>query len=87
MPKKKSVLDPIYKNGKKIVFLDLTFLRKKKFVDFIRSRVGMNELIEETKISKDTVCHWYRYDSSGFFIPNTRRLGNSKAIYFRPKYA
>ena len=69
MPKKKSVLDPIYKNGKKIVFFRPNLPPQKKFVDFIRSRVGMNELIEETKISKDTVCHWYRYDSSGFSYP------------------
>ena len=82
MPKKKSVLDPIYKNGKKIVFFRPKLPPQKEFVDFLRSRVTMEELIQETKINKDTVCHWFRYDDNGFSYPTPEDWNIAKDYIF-----
>ena len=67
--KKPSILDPIYKNGKKIIFNRPKLPSKKVFVDFLRKRIKLNELVERSNLSKNTVCHWFRYDNSGFSYP------------------
>ncbi len=82
IPKKKSVLDPVYKNGKKIVFFRPKLPSQKEFVDFLRSRVTMDDLIKETKINKNTVCHWFRYDDNGFSYPTPEDWNIAKDYIF-----
>ena len=67
--KKKSCLDPIFKDGKKIVFTRPNLPTQKVFVDFIRSKIKMKELFESTNLPLNTVSHWFRYDNSGFSFP------------------
>ena len=67
--KKQSCLDPIFKDGKKIVFTRPNLPTQKVFVDFIRSKIKMKELFECTNLPLNTVSHWFRYDNSGFSFP------------------
>jgi DNA modification methylase len=67
--KKKSCLDPIYQDGKKIIFTRPKLPSQKVFVDFMRSKIKMKDLVEATNLPINTVSHWFRYDNTGFSYP------------------
>jgi DNA modification methylase len=43
---------------------------QKEFVDTIRERYTVDQLVEKTGIAKSTIEHWFRYDDSGFSFPS-----------------
>lgn len=67
--KKKSCLDPIYQDGKKIIFTRPNLPTQKVFVNFMRSKIKMKDLAEATNLPINTVSHWFRYDNTGFSYP------------------
>ena len=67
--KKPSKLDPIYIDGKKVIFVRPFLPPQKKLVDFLRSKINMITLVQLTGLNKNTVSHWFRYDRTGFSYP------------------
>ena len=67
--KKKSCLNPTYQDGKKIIFTRPNLPSQKVFVDFMRSKIKMKDLVEATNLPINTVSHWFRYDNTGFSYP------------------
>ena len=67
--KKPSKLDPIYIDGKKVIFVRPFLPPQKKLVDFLRSKINMLTLVQLTGLNKNTVSHWFRYDKTGFSYP------------------
>ena len=67
--KKRSKLDPIYIDGKKVVFVRPFLPPQKDLVDFLRSKIHMLTLVQLTGLNKNTVSHWFRYDRTGFSYP------------------
>jgi DNA modification methylase len=67
--KKPSKLDPIFIDGKKVIFVRPFLPKQKVLVDFLRSKINMLTLVQLTGLNKNTVSHWFRYDRTGFSYP------------------
>ena len=58
----------IYKND--IMRKRTKLPEQKEFVDYLRSTITIQQLVDRTNIPKSTVEHWFRYDKSGFSYPS-----------------
>jgi DNA modification methylase len=50
----------------------------KEFVQFLKSRVKMNVLVDSVNIAKTTIEHWYRNDEKGFSYPSVEHWDEIK---------
>lgn len=56
--------------GTKILYLRRNLPEQQLFVDFMRSRTTIDAIVENSKLKKSKVEHWFRRDVNGFAYPS-----------------
>jgi DNA modification methylase len=64
--------------GEKIVILRKNLPTQTEFVEFMRSRTNIDEIVGNTGIKKSKIEHWFRRDESGFAFPSVEDWNNIK---------
>ena len=59
---------------------------QKEFVDYLRSTITIQQLVDRTDIPKSTIEHWFRYDKSGFSYPSIEHWGKIKQYLMPLKF-
>ncbi len=58
------------KRGQKLVCLRKNLPTQNEFVEFIRSRTTVNNIADNSSLSKSKIEHWFRRDEIGFSYPS-----------------
>jgi DNA modification methylase len=56
--------------GSKIIALRKNLPTQKEFVEFIRSRTTIDDIVENSNLKRSKVEHWFRKDEVGFSFPS-----------------
>lgn len=64
--------------GQKLVFLRKNLPDQQSFVTFLRDRVTVDDIVENSTLSRSKVEHWFRRDTSGFAYPSVEDWNNIK---------
>lgn len=56
--------------GGKLIFLRKKLPEQSEFVDFMRKRTSIDQIVESTSFKRSKVEHWFRRDQSGFAYPS-----------------
>lgn len=56
--------------GSKIIALRKNLPSQKEFVEFIRSRTTIDDIVENSDLKRSKVEHWFRRDEGGFSFPS-----------------
>lgn len=58
------------KRGEKLIVLRKNLPKPAAFVDFLRSRVTIEDIVSNSDLSRSKVEHWFRRDLTGFSYPS-----------------
>ena len=64
--------------GSKIVALRKNLPTQKEFVEFIRSKTTIDDVVENSDLKRSKVEHWFRKDAGGFSFPSADDWNNIK---------
>ena len=64
--------------GQKLVFLRKNLPDQQSFVTFLRDRVTVDDIVENSTLSRSKVEHWFRRDTSGFAYPSVEDWNSVK---------
>lgn len=67
--------------GEKLVFLRKNLPTQKEFVEFMRSRTSVDDIVENSSLSRSKVEHWFRKDTTGFSYPSVEDWNSVKWIF------
>lgn len=58
------------KRGEKLIVLRKNLPEQSAFVDFMRSRISVDDIVANSNLKRSKVEHWFRRDQSGFAYPS-----------------
>jgi hypothetical protein len=64
--------------GSKIVALRKNLPTQKDFVEYMRSRTNVDEIVENSELKRSKVEHWFRKDEGGFSFPSAEDWNSIK---------
>lgn len=64
--------------GEKLVFLRKNLPNQEQFVSFLRSHTTIDDIVENSALSKSKVEHWFRRDTTGFSFPSVEDWNSIK---------
>lgn len=64
--------------GEKLVFLRKNLPSQEQFVSFLRSHTTIDDIVENSELSKSKVEHWFRRDITGFSYPSVEDWNSIK---------
>ncbi len=64
--------------GQKLVFLRKNLPSQEEFVSFMRSRITIEKIVENSALKQSKVEHWFRRDKSGFAYPSAEDWNSIK---------
>lgn len=67
--------------GEKIIFVRKNLPTQSEFVDFIRSRTNIDDIVENSGLKRSKVEHWFRRDQGGFSFPSVEDWNAVKWIF------
>lgn len=69
------------KRGLKTIFVRKNLPSQEVFVNFLRSKTNVEEIINNSDIKRTLIEHWFRRDKSGFSYPKTEDWNKIKYLF------